>query len=70
MINKISAYDLKVTLCDSFPLQICDSSYLQEALDSFEIIKPVRKNLKKLIRVHTFRKAFTYLFWVIIALKF
>ena len=66
----MSPYDIKITQKDYFPLKIYDSEFLKLALDSFEIVKPVRKKLKKLILETSLRKAFTYLWWVIFALKF
>lgn len=66
----MSPYEFKVTEMDVFPIKVCDSKFLNHALDSFSIVKPIRKNMKKLIKVPLFRKAYTYLFWLVIALKF
>lgn len=70
LIKKMSPYEIKITQKDVFPLKVYDSQFLKQALDSFEIVKPVRKNFKKLFLVKSFRKAYTYLWWVVFALKF
>ena len=66
----MSAYDLKITQKDSFPLQVFESKYLRDSLDSFQIRRHVRKDFKKLFKFQPFRKAFVYLFWIFMAMKF
>ena len=68
--NKMSAYDLKITQKDTFPLKVYNSDYLKDALDSFELRHHIRKHFKKLFKFKPFRKAFMYLFWLFVALKF
>lgn len=46
--NKMSAYDLKVTEQDNFPLKVFASKFLLDALDSFELSSHVRRDFKKL----------------------
>ena len=70
MITKMSPYEIKITRKDVFPLKIYQSMFLKEALDSFELAKPTRKSMKKLFVEKSFRKAFLYLWWVLLALKF
>ena len=68
--NKMSAYDLKISQKDTFPLQVFESHFLRESLDSFELRGHIRKHYKKLIHFQPFRKAFVYLFWLFVAMKF
>lgn len=67
---KISVYDLKVTKRDDFPLKIYDSDFLSEALDQLKVSKQTKSGLKKVIKDKDFKKAFAYMFWVFLALKF
>ena len=70
IMKKMSPYQLKVTEHNVFPIKVFKSKFLVDALDSVEIPKKNRKCLKKLFREEEFRKAFLYLFWIFIALKF
>ena len=70
MMKKMSPYELKITLEDVFPIRIYKSNFLREALDSLDLPKQTRKSFKKLFKVTAFKKAFLYLFWMVVAYKF
>ena len=70
LVKRLSAYELKVTQKDDLPLKIFESEFLKKALDSFNLAKPTRKGIKRLIKIEKFRKAFMYLFWIFVGLKF
>ena len=70
LINKLSPYELKVTKKDVFPVKIYNSDFLEDALNLFEISQSIKKSLMRLFKDRTFRKAFMYLFWVFVGLKF
>ena len=70
LVKRLSAYELKVTQKDDLPLKVFESEFLKKALDSFNLAKPTRKGIKRLIKIEKFRKAFMYLFWIFVGLKF
>lgn len=70
LANKKSAYDLKITNQDVFPLKIYGSKFLVSSLSNFDIANSVKRALKKLFKDAAFRKVYLYLFWLLIGLKF
>ena len=49
LAHKMSAYDLKISQKDTFPLEVFESQFLRRSLDSFELRGHIRKHYKKLI---------------------
>ena len=68
--KKMSAFDLKITAQDVLPLKVFESKYFLEAINQVKLTKSICKDLKKLANTPSFCKAFMYLFWIFLGLKF
>ena len=70
LVSKIGLYEIKVTEQDRFPFLVYDIESLKQALDRYKLQAVTRSNFRALLRSDYFKKAFLYVFWIFMALKF